>query len=58
MFTVPVGIPCWGLGEHEPLIISLILIFVYRSNWRRPWTIIAIDSKSVTDRAVELECKR
>ena len=20
LFSVPVGIPCWGLGEHEPLI--------------------------------------
>ena len=27
MFTVTVGIPCWGLEEHEPLIIAFFPLF-------------------------------
>ena len=28
LFTVPVGMPFWGLGEHEFLIIALFLLFL------------------------------
>ena len=39
LFSVPVGIPCWGLGEHEPLIIALFLPIVSRRKWKGQWTI-------------------
>ena len=32
LFTIPVGITCWGLGEHEPLIIDLFLLIVSHRN--------------------------
>ena len=43
LFNNTVGIPLWGLGEHEYLIIDLFLPVVYLSNWRGPWTIKHID---------------
>ena len=43
LFTVPVGVPCWGLLEHEPLIIDLSLPIVPRSTWKVPWTIHGSD---------------
>ena len=36
LFTVTVGMPFWGLVEHEPLIIALFLPVVSCSNWRIP----------------------
>ena len=27
LFTVTVGMPFWGLGEHEPLIIAFFFLF-------------------------------
>ena len=32
LFTVPVGMPCWVLGEHNPLIIYLFLLIVLKRN--------------------------
>ena len=58
MFTFPVGITCWRLGEHESLIIALILNCVSRRNWRGPWTIKGSDWEYVTTRTVELECNK
>ena len=58
LFTVTVGIPFWGLGEHESLIISLVLPVLYCSNWRGPWTINDIDWTYVIARAVDLESKQ
>ena len=43
MSTVPVGIPFWGLGEHEPLIIALFLPIVSIRNLRGPWKIKGSD---------------
>ena len=45
LFTVTVGIPFWGLVEHESLIISLFLPVVSFSNWRGPWKINEIGLK-------------
>ena len=45
LFTVTVGISCWELGEHEPLIISLFLTIVSRRNWTDPWNIRGSDWK-------------
>ena len=36
LFTVIVGMPFWGFGEHEPLIIALFIPVVYCSNWSIP----------------------
>ena len=58
LFTVPVGVPFGGLGEHEPLIVDFFLPVVYRSNWRRPCTIKGSDWASETARFFDLECKR
>ena len=57
MFTVTVGISCWGLGEHEPLIISLFLPIVSRWNWKGPLTIRGIDWLRGLFRVFELEWK-
>ena len=35
LFTVPVVMPFWGLGEHEPLIIALCLPIVSHMNCKR-----------------------
>ena len=32
LFNVPVGMTCWGLGEHEPLIIAFFLPIFSRRN--------------------------
>ena len=58
LFTVTVGIPFWGLGEHEPLIIALFLPVVSCSNWRGTWTIKWIDCTYGVARAVDLEFKQ
>ena len=58
LFTVTVGIPFWGLGEHEPLIIALFLPVVSFSNWRGAWTIKEIDWTYGTTRVVDLEFKQ
>ena len=58
LFTVTVGISCWELGEHEPLIISLFLTIVSRRNCTGPWTIRGSDWKCGAVRDLELECKR
>ena len=34
LFTITVGMPFCGLGEHEPLIIALFLPVFYCCNWR------------------------
>ena len=57
LFTVTVGIPFWGLGEHESLIIALFLPVVHCINLRGYWKIKGIDWKYGTSRAVDLECK-
>ena len=43
LFTVPVGIPFWVLGEHEPPIIALFLPIVSRRNWKGTVTIHGSD---------------
>ena len=43
LLTVPVGVPCWGLGEHEPLILYLFHPIVSRRKWKGPCTIREID---------------
>ena len=48
IFTVPVGIPFGGLGEHETLMIALFLPFVFCRNQRVPWTIKVSDWVSGT----------
>ena len=58
MFTVTVGIPFWGFGEHEPLIITLFLPVVSWRNWRGPWKIKGSDWTYGTAISVDLECKR
>ena len=37
MFNITVGMPFWGLGEHETLIIALFVTVVSCRNWRGPW---------------------
>ena len=32
LFTVHVGVPFWGLGEHKPLVIALFLPDAFRRN--------------------------
>ena len=58
LFTVPAWMPCWGSGEHEPLIISLFLLIFSCRNWKGPWTIHGSYWGSGAVWASELECKR
>ena len=58
MFTVPVGMPFGGLGEHEPLTIPLFLPIVPRRNWKGPWIIRVNEWGCGAVRAIKLECKR
>ena len=58
LFTVTVGIPFWGLGEHEPIIISLFLPVFFHRNWRGTWTVKNSYWEYLTTRAADLECKR
>ena len=58
MFNVPVGMPCWGLGENEPLITALFLLIVSLRNWKGPQTICGSDWGRGAVREFELECKR
>ena len=43
MFTITVGMPIWGLGQHESLITVLFHTLVYHRNWRGTWTIKGSD---------------
>ena len=38
LFNVTVGLQCWGVDEHEPLIASLFLPVVVL-DWKVLWTI-------------------
>ena len=58
LFTVTVGMKFWGLGENEPLIITLFLSVVSCRNWRRHWIIKRSDWSCGTATAVDLEYKR
>ena len=58
LFTVPVRVPFWVVGETEPLIISLFLLIVSRRNWKGPWTIRGINQVHVEVRSIELGCKQ
>ena len=57
LFTVTVGVPCWGLGEHEPLIITFFKPIVLRRNQKVPSTISGSGQGRGAGRAFELECK-
>ena len=37
MFEVPVGTPMWPTGNHEPLIIAVLLPIITHRDWRGPW---------------------
>ena len=50
LFTIPVAMPCWVLGEHEPPIIALFLPIVLRSKWKVTCTILGSDWGRVTVR--------
>ena len=54
IFTVLVGMPFGGLGEHEPLIIFLFLTIVLRRNWKVPWNIHRSYWEREAIRAIEL----
>ena len=58
MFTIIVGITFCGMGEHEPLIISLLLPIISCSNWRVRWNTCGSDWAYGKVRTFELECKR
>ena len=58
MFKITVGMPFWGLGEHEPLIIALFVTVVSCRNWRGPWKIKGSDLTYGTSRSVDLDFKR
>ena len=58
LFTVPVGIPFWVLGEHEPPIIALFLPIVLRRSWKGTWTIHGSDWLCGSFREIELDCKQ
>ena len=55
LFTNPVGMPFWGLGEHESLIIDLFVSVVSRRNWRGYWKIKGSDCSYGTARAFDLK---
>ena len=46
MFTITDGIPFWGLGDHETLIVALALPIVTRSGWKGPCTVRGSDLES------------
>ena len=39
LFTIPVGMPFWGLEENEPLIVAFFLPIISRRECRGPWNI-------------------
>ena len=58
LFTVTVGMPCWGLGEHEYLIIALFLPIVSQRNWKGTWNIYGSDWGRGSVRDFEFWCQR
>ena len=58
LFTVTVGMPCWGFREYEPLIIALFLPIVPLSNWKGTWTIRGNDWVHGAVRGFKLGCYR
>ena len=58
LFTVTVGMPCWGLGEHEHLIIVLFLQIFSRSNCKGTWTIRGSDWGRGVVMPFRFECKQ
>ena len=53
IFTIPIGMTFWGLGEHEPVIIALFFPIVTRKGWRGPWNIIGSELEAGT--AIDFE---
>ena len=58
LFTVLVGMPFWGMGNHEPLIVALLLPIITCRYGKGPWTIIGSDLVVVTVRDLERGYKR
>ena len=58
LFTVPVGIPYWDLGEHESMIIALFLPIIYCRKWRGTSKIKRGEMSSGTARALNIELTR
>ena len=58
LFTVPVGMPCWVLVEHDLLIIAVFIPIVSRRKWKGSWTIQGIGWRRGIVRDFKLECKR
>ena len=52
-FTIPVGIPFWGLEKHEPLIVALFLRIVSHREWRGLWNIRGVQLTAETFRLFE-----
>ena len=57
LFTVTVGMTCWGLREHETLIIALFIPIVSHRNWKGTRTIHGSDSGRGAVRYFKLEYK-
>ena len=52
LFNVPVGMPFWVRGEHEPMLVDLFLPIITHSYWRGPCTVIG--SELATGRVISL----
>ena len=53
VFTVNDGIPFWGLGDHETLIVALAIPVVTLSGWKRPCTVRESDLESAMVRSLD-----
>ena len=54
LFTVPVGMKIWGLGEHETPILYLKIPVFFCRNLGVPWTIKVTDWSARKSRAFDL----
>ena len=54
MFTVTDGIPFWGMGDHETMIVALVLPIATLSGWKGPCTIRGSDLESAMVRSLDI----
>ena len=58
LFTIPVGMPFWGLEDHKPIIVALFLPIVSRKECRDLLNVREINLAAGTVRALDREYNR
>ena len=58
LFSIPVGMKFWGLGEYEPLIVALFLPIAICREWRGLWNVRWSEMESGTVKDLDIEYRK